>query len=63
MCFNAAMPSLLKTRWVAGARGGSQSDLLQIQEENKYWPPDRGSTLPSTDCWINLLDRQTKKPM
>lgn len=37
MCFNAAMPSLLKTRWVAGARGGSQSDLPRIQEEDTYW--------------------------
>lgn len=44
MCFYAAMPTLLKTRWAAGARGGSQSDLPQIQEENKYWPRERKYT-------------------
>lgn len=59
MCFNAAMPSLLK-------RGGWQEHGVEASQiclrfrKRTNIGPDRGSTLPSTDCWINLLDRQTR---
>lgn len=61
MYFNAAIPSLCKPQWVAGA-GLEASQICFRVGRRINIGPDSISTLPSTDYWINLPNRQTKKP-